>query len=51
MIFTLMSALQDKLSEFIDSIQEEKERVVREKEEELKRIEEVNFLELFYKLG
>jgi len=41
MIFTLVSGAQDKLAEVLDAFREEKERRIKEKEEELKRIEEV----------
>ena len=44
MIFTLVSAVQEKLTEIVEDIKSEKERAVREKEEELKRKEEVNHL-------
>lgn len=42
MVFTLVSAVQDRLSELLDLLQMEKERIAKEKEEELERIENVN---------
>ena len=41
MIFTLVSAVQDRLSELLDFIKMEKERLELEKAEELERIEKV----------
>ncbi len=41
MIFTLVSGAQDKLSELLDFLGTERERIAKEKEEELQRIEEV----------
>ena len=41
MVFTLVSAAQDKLVELMDSIKEMQEKEKQQKEEELKRQEEV----------
>ncbi len=42
MIFTLVTAAQDKLSEYLDFLKKEKERIELEKAEELERIEKVS---------
>jgi len=42
MIFTLVSAIQDWLSEMLDFLKTEKERIELEKAEELERIEKVS---------
>lgn len=44
MIFTLVSGAQDKLADVLDTFRREKEQVLKEKEEELKRIEDVRTL-------
>ena len=41
MIFTLVSGAQDKLVDNLDMLKKEREEEARQKEEELKRIEEV----------
>lgn len=41
MIFTLVSAVQEKLNEIIEEMKSERDREAREKEEEQKRKEEV----------
>ena len=41
MIFTLVSGAQDKLVDNLDALRKEKERILKEKEEELQRLEEV----------
>ena len=43
MIFTLTSAIQEKLQDFLQSSLEEEEKLLREKEEEEKRIEEEKY--------
>ena len=43
MIFTLVSGVQDKLAEVLDMFKKEKEQRIKDREEELKRIEEVCF--------
>ena len=47
MVFTLLSGVQDKLSEFLDALQQEREREAKVKEEEFKRLEEVIIIKLF----
>ena len=42
MVFTLVTAAQDKLSEYLDFLKKEKERIELEKAEELERIEKVS---------
>ena len=44
MVYTVVSAVQDKLQEYSDSVKEEQDRCRREKEEEEKRKEEVHRL-------
>ena len=41
MIFTLVSGAQDKLADVLDTLRKEEEQRLKEKEEELKRIEDV----------
>lgn len=43
MIFTLVSGAQDNFSGILDLLRKEREERAKEKEEELKRIEEVRF--------
>ncbi len=44
MIFTLVSGAQDKLADILDMLRKEEEQKIKEREEELKRIEEVGAL-------
>lgn len=44
MIFTLVSGAQDSLADILDFFKKERENKVKEREEELKRIEDVRFL-------
>ena len=44
MVFTLVSALQDWMSEILDFLKKEKERLELEKAEELERIEKVRLI-------
>ena len=43
MIFTLVSGTQDRLADILDSFKKEREDKAKEREEELKRIEDVRF--------
>lgn len=42
MIFTLVSGAQDKLADILDTLRKVKEQRIKEREEELQRIEEVH---------